>query len=215
MRDVNVQMEKIVLTPEQLYFLGECMDAKYIDYDYVAAMHELNRNYQRSRRKYISQLAQDGLVRERLSGEIAVRPLPEKLLGNVFFGETETTLQVIEPNKAEGSVTWRFHWHEESVTQVRTTGDVLEVSACSQEAVCDLVSRLVDTAPEPRPLSRLTREQVEKILMAKKAVVGKSSAILVLFQQDGGLYTTDEAGNPTGISCEQGRLLLQQALKGE
>ena len=115
-------MEKMILTPEQLYFLGECMKAKYIDYDYIAAMHELQRNYQRSRRKYISDLAQLGLVRERLNGEITVRPAPAKLLTNVFFGEVESTLQVIETQEEASSVIWRFHWHRGDATQVRTAG---------------------------------------------------------------------------------------------
>lgn len=210
-----MQMEKIILTAEQLYFLGECMKAKYIDYDYVAAMHEMHRNYQRSRRKYISELAQTGLVRERLSGEITVRPTPAKLLSNVFFGETETTLQVIEPQGTETSVTWRFHWHEGEVTQVRTAGSLFEVTPCDGEMIQSLVFQLVNTAENPQPLAQLSQERVQKILMAKRAVVGKDSTMMILFVQDGGLYTTDEAGIPISVSCKRGRTLLIQALKGE
>jgi hypothetical protein len=47
--------------------------AEFIDYAYIASMHELQRNYARIRSRCISELAQAGLVRERLSGEISVR----------------------------------------------------------------------------------------------------------------------------------------------
>lgn len=208
-------MEKMILTPEQLYFLGECMKAKYIDYDYIAAMHELQRNYQRSRRKYISDLAQLGLVRERLNGEITVRPAPAKLLTNVFFGEVESTLQVIETQEEASSVTWRFHWHRGDATQVRTAGSAFEVAPCNEETVQSLVFQLVNTAQEPLPIDRLNQQQIQKILIAKRTVVGQESVAKIFFEQKGSLYTTDEAGAPIGVPRQQGQMLLLQALKGE
>ena len=36
---------KLNLHPEELFMLGELMDAKYIDYSYISEMHEIQKNY--------------------------------------------------------------------------------------------------------------------------------------------------------------------------
>ena len=72
--------ERLILTPEQLFFLGTVMGAEYINYDYIAAMGEVQRNYSRTHRKCMDDLVRAGLLRERLSGEVVLRPVPRKLL---------------------------------------------------------------------------------------------------------------------------------------
>ena len=36
---------EITLSPEELYYLGSVLQAKYIDYAYVAAMDDIGQNY--------------------------------------------------------------------------------------------------------------------------------------------------------------------------
>ena len=60
-------MDQIQLTPEELFFLGRLMDAKYIDYDYYAAMGDIR-------------------------GEIEISEEAAALMRPVFFGTCETRL---------------------------------------------------------------------------------------------------------------------------
>ena len=207
--------ETIVLTPEQLFFLGECMQAKFIDYAYIASMHELQRNYARIRNRCISELAQAGLVRERLSGEISVRPLPGALLKHVFFGETETTLEVYTPSESEIATVWRYHWLDGNATQVLQKGHLLEVSSDGAESLEKLVSQLTQTQDAPEAISEFRKDSITRIIMAKKAVVGKGYADIVLFEQNGGLYAANAEAAPTGISGQRAKQLLLSVLKGE
>ena len=38
-------MDELILTYEQLYFLGEILKAKYIDYRYIKAMQDIQKQY--------------------------------------------------------------------------------------------------------------------------------------------------------------------------
>lgn len=207
--------DKLVLTPEQLFVLGTVMGAEHIDYDYIACMHELGRNYQRTHRKCITELAQSGVVRERLSGEITLRPTPERLLKNIFFGNTETILEIYTLGEQAEQQVYRFHWLDSTVTQVQLQKDHLYIAGMDEEEIKALLAQLTNTKEQPEPTDRIRKDSVTRILVAKRATVGVGSTGLVLFEQNGGLYTVDDTAIPTGISGQQASAMLLTVLKGE
>lgn len=207
--------EKLVLTAEQLFFLGTLMDAEHIDYDYIAAMHEIGRNYQRVQRSCMSELAQMGIVRQRLSGETTLRPIPEKLLKNIFFGKTETILEVCVLGEQPERHAYRFHWLDGSVVQVQMEGKHLHLAESSREAIDALLTQYITTNAQPRSADRIRKEAVTRILMAKRMEYGAQGAGAMLFEQDGGLYTVDDAAIPTGVTGQQACEMLLAVLKGE
>ena len=76
--------EEIRLRPEQLYFLGQLMGARYIDYAYIADMRELGRNYPYIEQGVLTELSREGLIRKRLGGGTVVRADVASLLMPVF-----------------------------------------------------------------------------------------------------------------------------------
>lgn len=207
--------DMLTLTPEQLFFLGTLMDAEYINYEYIAALGELQRNYSRTRRKCLNELAGAGIIRERLSGEISLRPAPKKLLRNLFFGKTETALEIFTLGKQATRTAFRFHWLEDAVTRVRVEKDRFVLTQSSAEEIESLVLELVSGTEQPVPAAGIEKETVTRMITAKRATVGVGSAGIVLFEQPGGLYAIDDTGKPTGIPASQARSMILSELKGE
>jgi len=205
----------LTLTPEQLFFLGTVMNAEHINYAYIAALGELQRNYNRTRRKCLDELVQAGVLRERLSGELSLRPACKKLLSSLFFGATETELEVFTLGEKAERKTVRLHWWEDSVTRVNVYPDRLEISQSSLEQIEALVQDLVGYTEHPIPVSGIQKDAVTRIITAKQATVGIGSKGTVLFEQHGGLYTVDSSATVRGIPAGQAKAALMAELKGE
>lgn len=84
----------IKLTAEELYYLGGQMQAKYIDYDYISAMGDIQKNYRMYESNAVDGLAGKGLIEEDFSGEITVSVSIEELLSPVFFGDFEAEIDI-------------------------------------------------------------------------------------------------------------------------
>lgn len=207
--------DKLILTPEQLFFLGTVMHAEYINYDYIAALEEVQRNYSRTHRKCMDELSRAGLLRERLSGEVALRPVPKKLLNPVFFGKKESSLEIFKLGKNQTHDIFRFHWSEDAVTQVRQTEDRLVLSTGSAERIEALVEDRVRGAERPMHMDELLEKFVTGVLTVKRAAVGEGSTGTVLFEQFGGWYSIDDSGRLQGVPASRARAMILAELKGE
>ena len=207
--------ERLILTPEQLFFLGTVMGAEYINYDYIAAMGEVQRNYTRTHRKCMDDLARAGLLRERLSGEVALRPIPRQLLHPVFFGKKESSIEIFTLGKEKKYELIRFHWSEDSITEVWQNADQFVFVPSSQDQMEALILGLIRGAERPMRVGALLEESVTRIITAKRATVGEESTGVVLFEIFGSLHTMDEDETLHAVPASQARAMLLAELKGE
>lgn len=207
--------DMLTLTPEQLFILGTLMNAKHINYEYIASLGEIGRNYSRVRRNCLDTLAQMGVLRERLGGEVSVRPGPKALLSNLFFGEKESSLEIFTLDKAPGHTISRFHWLGGTVTRVDAENGIFTLRQSSEAAIEVLVAEQVRGTETPLPAAAMKTEAVTRLITAKRATVGVGSSGIVLFEQPGGLYTMDETGRPVGIPASRARAMILATLKGE
>lgn len=207
--------ERLILTPEQLFFLGTVMGAEYINYDYIAAMGEVQRNYTRTHRKCMDDLARAGLLRERLSGEVALRPIARQLLHPVFFGKKESSIEIFTLGKEKKYELIRFHWSEDSITEVWQNADQFVFVPSSQDQMEALILSLIRGAERPMRVGALLEESVTRIITAKRATVGEESTGVVLFEIFGSLHTMDEDETLHAVPASQARAMLLAELKGE
>ena len=207
--------ERLILTPEQLFFLGTVMGAEYINYDYIAAMGEVQRNYSRTHRKCMDDLVRAGLLRERLSGEVVLRPMPRKLLHPVFFGKKESSIEIFTLGKEKKRELIRFHWSEESITEVWQNADQFVFVPSSQDQIEALILGLVRGVERPMRMGAFLEESVTRIITAKRATVGEESTGVVLFEMFGSLYTMDEDETLHALPAIQARAMILAELKGE
>ena len=206
---------EIILSPEKLYFLGTLMNAKYIDYSYIASMREIQRNYEIVKSKCMLDLSREGLIREKLSGEIIIRPQVECLLKNIFFGTLETTLDVITIGDHANRSTYNFHYLNGTITMVTYNQDALTVVSTTEVEQEKLIHTIVGRHITSKQFLELVKEDVTKVIIAKRAMVGTGSTELLLLEQDKGLYTLDSFNKLINISDEKAVEKLLAMLKGE
>lgn len=85
-------MEKLVLTPEQLYFLGKSLNGRYIDYAYIAAMSDIGQRKALFEQECRESLKEAGVLKEDFWENLSVNEEAEKLLSPIFFGGFEAEI---------------------------------------------------------------------------------------------------------------------------
>lgn len=207
---------QIMLTPEELFVLGSLMKAKYIDYGYIASMRDIQRSYAAVKAQCIQSLARAGVLRQKLSGETAIRPAAEKLLKNIFFGRKETVLDITFSDGGQAALGTRFHFGEASVTMVEVSGRQLALSEMAPEDMERVVRTAVGRhAQIPPPLSRIDMDSVTRALTARSAEVGVGTAVRTIYEQDGALYTLDGDSRPEPLRDADAFESLYRIIKGE
>lgn len=82
-------MEEYRITPVELYYLGVLLDAKYIDYQYISEMPDIQNNYQVTEQKTLEQLEKRNMIEQDFDGTVTVNEELSSLLAPVFFGSIE------------------------------------------------------------------------------------------------------------------------------
>ena len=207
--------EEIRLRPEQLFFLGQLMGARYIDYAYIADMRELGRSYPYIEQGVLTELSREGLIRKRLGGGTVVRSDVASLLMPVFFGRLETGLEITLPQEKRAESTG-FHYFNGACTMVRREGNILILSEASFQTLRSLVLSAVGRHwASARTIPALRQDTVQRVICAKRGVVDGEGSCLYLAEQFGGLYTTDKQDRPQAVRDEEAAQLLLTMLKGE
>lgn len=207
---------EFVLRPEELFCLGKLMNAEYIDYDYIAALREIGRNYPQVESKCMLNLAREKLVRQRISGDISVIPPLERLLKNVFFGKLETVLDIAVCGKTPQRTTYRIHYHSGSATMVVADEEKLRLSAITEPELKELIRSAVGRhTAAPRRNAKPDADSITRLISAKCAKVDVGSRKRLLLEQNGALYLEigDEWMRP--ITDTEAADMLFAMLKGE
>ena len=110
--------KEIVLTPEQLFFMGRLLQAKYIDYAYVAAMNDINQNFALFETEAKATLVSAGVLMEDFGGNVEVDPAVLSVLKPIFFGEIETSIDICNIGETNIVSVYKYHFHDGAVTEV-------------------------------------------------------------------------------------------------
>ncbi len=128
--------EEVQVTPEELYYLGKCMQAKFIDYAYIAAMNDIQQNYTLQEQRSLETLEEKELIEEDFSGEIDIPDEVRQLFEPVFFGRKESRLD-------NGEV-YRFHILGNRLTMSRMESGQIWFSAASVDDLSELLRGTVN-----------------------------------------------------------------------
>ena len=83
-----------MILPDELFFLGELMNAKYIDYKYIASMPDIQKNYLYHKSRVLAELEDKGMIEEDFSGNIEIDEELKEVLEPIFFGKVECRLKL-------------------------------------------------------------------------------------------------------------------------
>ena len=163
----------ITLHPEELFFLGEIMEAKYIDYSYIQAMGDVQQHLDVAKKDAIASLGEKGLVKESISGRLKVKPVAEELLGPVFFGEKETVAVVFRNGMKQEAYTKFFHFRDADITCITMEDGLLHVEKKSLVEVEAFAKTLLDGAlANPQEDAQFVLDNVTDIVKVKSGIVG-------------------------------------------
>lgn len=120
------------LTSMELFFLGVQMGAKLIDYSYIAAMPDIQRQYDIHERETLEMLEQRGLIEEDFKGNVEFREAVKKVLKPVFWGEAEGRIETEE--------TYNVHLYQGEVTIGAQKGATITFFPSCREELRSMIS---------------------------------------------------------------------------
>ena len=206
----------ITLRPEELFFLGEIMEAKYIDYSYIQAMGDVQQNLDVAKKDAIAGLGEKGLVKESISGRLKVKPIAEELLGPVFFGEKETVAVILRNGTKQEAYTKFFHFKDADITCITMEDGLLNIEKKALVEIEAFAKTLFEgVATSPAEDSQLVIDDITDIVKVKSGIVRVGAKEQTWCVADGVLFAGNKDGEPVVTSMEDATALAVQILKGE
>lgn len=196
-------VKEIILTPEELYYMGSTLQAKYIDYAYVAAMSDIRHNYALFEKETRASLVASGVLMEDFSGNVEIDEGVMALLNPIFFGETETSIDVCNIGESTSVDVYKLHFYDGIVTMV--TGDsgkllIKNVDGIGMKKLCeDLVPEGYDAAGGE--VEQINKELITRFIAVKSVVVGQRSVVKTYIEADGVIYRETD-GRIEGLTKE-------------
>ena len=170
---------EIIISPEELYFLGSRLQAKYIDYAYVAAMDDIGQNYPLFEKETGAALVSKGVLEEDFSGNIEINSGVSDLLKPIFFGEVETSIDICEIGKTNTVSVYKFHFYDGAITLVTGKDGKLLIKKVDSIEIQDIVKGLIpqDIPFEYKVVDDIPRELITRFFAFKSILVGKTAVV--------------------------------------
>lgn len=213
--------KEIILTPEELYFMGTQLQAKYIDYAYVAAMGDIQQRRGIYESESIMNLAQKGLLMEDFSGDVEIMPLARQILEPVFFGELESSIEIASVLTSGKKVIQqkRFHFYEDRITAVTMQEDGVHLELADEAQLKEWITSILPKgyyANEVEvPAEALDMKWVSRILAVKSNRVGQRAAVEIYLEFAGVIFQERQAGTARSLTKEKFVLEVLRGIKGE
>ena len=181
---------EIVISPEELYYLGTRLQAKYIDYAYVAAMDDIGQNYALFEKETGAALVSKGILEEDFSGNIEINQNVSDLLKPIFFGEVETSIDVCNIGKRNIVEVYKFHFNDGAITMVTGKEGKLLLKKVDQLEIQDLVKKMIPESYvyESKTVTDIPRELITRFFAFKSILVGKTAVVKTYIEANGVLY---------------------------
>ena len=185
--------KELILKPEELYYLGNKVKAKYIDYTYIAGMKDIQKNYELYESNVRNSLEKQGFIQEDFSGEIEISDYVKRLVEPIFFGEFESEIDecTIDEEKKVNSI--KFHYLNGDYIGVVIEDELLKIRKYSRDEIITCFLKLLGSVSEEENTGKpiFDRKKVKKIIILKSVTVGKVSNIKLLFQDEQCTYEED------------------------
>ncbi len=190
-------MEKeLILTPEELYYLGSFLQAKYIDYAYVAAMGDIKQNYPLFEQETKASLVSSGILTEDFGGSLEIDKTILEILRPIFFGEIETSIDVCYLGETNYVSVNKFHFYDGIATMVAGDNGKLVIKSIDQIAIKDFVAALLPETYdcETKVVQDIDKTKITRFIATKNIVVGKNATVKTCIEADGIIYQETENG---------------------
>ncbi len=209
---------EILLTPEELYYLGAAVQAKYIDYAYVAAMDDIGQNYALFESDAKNSLVDAGILMEDFSGSVELDSNAEMLIRPIFFGEKETSVDICEVGEERSVTVIKYHFLDDNITMVSGKDGKLRIKHIDTDEIYSFIKRLLpDSYPQITPAVKndISKETVSRFFAVKSVVIEKQSVVKTYIESDNIIYREKEDGSLESVPKEVFVDEVYNIVKGE
>ncbi|MBO5869591.1 MAG: hypothetical protein J6Q89_02460 [Clostridia bacterium] len=182
--------KEIIFTPEELYYMGRFLQAKYIDYAYIAAMADIKQNYALFESEVKATLVSAGILMEDFGGDLEVDPNVLSVLKPIFFGETETSIDICNIGETNTVAVFKYHFYDGAITMVTGDNGKLAIKTSDQISIREKVESLISEkyVAENRAVDTIDKNQVTRFMAFKQISLGVTSVVKTYIEADGIFY---------------------------
>lgn len=210
--------KNIIVSPEELYYLGTVLQANYIDYGYIAAMRDIQKNNEIYRSEVLESLVNKSYISEDFSGNIEVDDSVIRLVNPIFFGELESIVEVKDINRTEENLVKRFHFYEGAIVSTMISNEDIFIEETDDS---DIQAWLMSILPQEYvetdksyTLSEMSDDQMSKIIAVKNTLVGKRASVEIYAEIDDTVFEEVD-GVLSALKKVDAMLVLYRGVKGE
>ena len=186
-------MKELILSPEEIYYIGKVSGGKYLDYDYIAAMQDIGKRGKIKAQEILDGLERKGYAEEDFLGNLEVEPACTEMLQPVYQGMYESELILREESGA--SVHYKFHHMENRITSVECHAQEYRVRTQDKEAYIAI-------------------DQAERSIILKGTHIGKDTCLYFYAEKGGSFYEIDpEQKEETILRLVEKNVVCEQAKK--
>ena len=213
---VKISMEKketTRLTAEELYYLSCQMKAKYIDYSYITALEDIQKNFAKYEREAKTGLIKKGHLEEDFSGNLEIAPEVQTLLKPVFFGEFESSMDICGVGET-GDCHTKFHFMENDVIEVKKEGMYWCLTKVGKASIKEKVKSCLKEYIHSAEYT-FEEKKVTQIFVFKHLFIGKESVVKIIFDCAGDLFTENDTEEILPTTFSQIEEEITEVLLGE
>lgn len=205
--------QEIRITPEELYYLGGLIDAKYIDYEYVAAMGDIEMNPSIYQSKVKTALSGRGMMEEDFSGNMELSQVTKESMTPIFFGEFESSIDICMLGEEQTTENIKYHFYEDKIVRVSREENDWKIKKSSTGDLTEEVKKWIPKADGEIQNRAFDSEHVSQILVLKHVWIGEESMVKIYFLCDDVLFSENEKEEIVPVAWEQvveeaGKVLL-------
>ena len=194
---------QLILSPRELYCMGGVLNAKYIDYAYIAALDDIGQDFELFRKETLSSLTAKGVIEEDFGGDMETNEAYITLLEPIFFGSVETSLDVCTIGDEVTVDVYKFHFYQDRITMVKAQMDDLLIETVTFDEMNEIVTALVPkgyAAASGEKITSVDNEKVTRFFAAKNINIGVISNVQTFIEADGVLCTEKAEGTLESLS---------------
>lgn len=210
-------VNEFILSPEELYFLGGLIQAKYIDYAYIAALEDIQQNIALRKKETISEMVKKNLVEEDFSGDLEVNQNLRHVLEPIFFGVKESSLDICYVGDEKRVDIYKFHFLEDNITMVTGKDKRLHIKNVTEDMFVELLNDILPRKYEvdDTVLDSIDHNLITRLIAVKCANINENSFVHIYIESDNKLFFEKKTGALSVVSKEDFINEAVAVLRGE
>lgn len=200
--------------------MGALLQAKYIDYAYVAAMGDIQQRREIYESESREGLAKKGILLEDFLGDFEVDADTKRILEPVFFGTLESSIDImITAGEKKALRNNRFHFYEGRIVSTAILRDGVHLVEIDDRQLQAWIGGMLPpdyaASAELVPAETIDKKRISRIFSVKSNRVGEKTSVEIYVECDGRVFQEKEDGQAEVLTKEKFGLEMYRGLKGE